>query len=310
MRRNVGEVLTGTASWTDPTLLDSAWYPPDAGTAEERLRYYASQFPLVEVDSTYYSLPAERTAALWVERTPEHFTFDFKAFRLFTGHPTPVKALPKALRESLPATLKEKTNVYAADLPRPMLDEVWDMYRRALMPVHSAGKMGAVFMQYPKWFFFGKDSLRAILDAQERLPDYRVAVEFRQPSWMTPEHQTATLDFLRQHGIAYTSVDEPQGTSASVPPVAAATSDLAVVRFHGRRQDTWDKRNVGVEERFKYLYSDAELAEWVPKIEHLRRETREVHVLMNNCYADYGVRNARQLELLLQRDEATAPASG
>jgi uncharacterized protein YecE (DUF72 family) len=304
----MGSVLTGTASWTDPTLLATDWYPPDATTPEERLKHYASQFPLVEVDSTYYSLPGERTAVLWAERTPDDFTFDFKAFRLFTGHPTPVKVLPKSLRDSLPSELKSKANVYGKDLPSGMVDEMWDMYRQALMPVHSAGKLGAVFLQFPKWFFFGNDSLATIEKARERLPDYPVAVEFRSPGWMSDKHRDETLSFLRDHEIAYTSVDEPQGTSASVPPIAEATSDLAVVRFHGRRAETWDKPGVGVEERFKYLYSESELEEWVPKIEHLARETNQVHVLMNNCYADYGVRNAKQLELLLQSHASVGPA--
>ena len=297
----MGQVLTGTASWTDDTLLQTDWYPAEASSAEDRLRYYASKFPLVEVDSTYYSLPAERTATLWADRTPDHFTFDVKAFRLFTGHPTPVKALPKRVREELPEAIRGKTNVYSRDLPGPVVDEIWDMYRSALMPLHRAGKLGAVFLQFPKWFLYGRDSLECIGRARRHLPDYRLAVEFRQPSWMSGGNRDSTLAFLREHQIAYTSVDEPQGTSASVPPVAAATADLAVVRFHGRRQETWDKRNVGVEERFKYLYSDDELKEWVPKIQELASETREVHALMNNCYADYGVRNAQQLGLLLQQ---------
>jgi uncharacterized protein YecE (DUF72 family) len=306
----VGEILTGTASWTDPTLLAAHWYPDEAESAEDRLRYYASQFPLVEVDSTYYSLPAERTAVLWADRTPDHFTFDFKAFRLFTGHPTPVKALPKTLREDLLADLRSKANVYSKDLPNDVVDELWDMYRQALMPVHSAGKLGAVFLQFPKWFFFGRDSLSLIEGARERLPDYPIAVEFRQPSWLSEKHRGETLDFLREHEIAYTSVDEPQGTSASVPPIAAATAPLSVVRFHGRRAETWDKPGVGVEERFKYLYSENELEEWVPKIQQLARESNQVHVLMNNCYADYGVRNAGQLALLLERQGAPVATTG
>ena len=94
----MGQVQVGTASWTDRTLLESGWYPPEADTPEQRLRYYARQFPLVEVDATYYALPAEQTAALWAARTPHGFTFNVKAFSLFTGHPTPVAALPKDLR--------------------------------------------------------------------------------------------------------------------------------------------------------------------------------------------------------------------
>jgi uncharacterized protein YecE (DUF72 family) len=296
------KVLIGTASWTDPTLLASGWYPKEANTPEERLKYYSSVFPLVEVDSTYYSLPAERTAELWAERTPDDFTFDIKAFRLFTGHPTPLKALPKQIREELPEALAKKTSVYDNELPGEIFDDIWDRFRKALMPIHSAGKMGAVFLQYPKWFYISRDNMARIARAREHLPDFRVAVEFRQPSWMNEKNAQRTLDFLSENDIAYTSVDEPQGTAASVPPVAVATvPELAVVRFHGRRQDTWDKRGVGVEERFKYLYSEAELEEWVPKIRRLQEETREVHALMNNCYADFGVKNAQQLgQLLLQ----------
>jgi uncharacterized protein YecE (DUF72 family) len=304
----MGQILTGTASWTDPTLLETDWYPADADSPESRLKYYASRFPLVEVDSTYYGLPSERTAVLWADRSPDHFTFDVKAFRLFTGHPTPVKSLPKALRDDLTDELRAKANVYAKDLPPDAVDHMWEMFRGALMPVHSAGKLGAIFLQFPKWFFFGKDSLSTIESAREHLPDYAVAVEFRNPSWMNDAHRDETLRFLREHAIAYTSVDEPQGTAASVPPVAEATAHLSVVRFHGRRVETWDKPGVGVEERFKYLYTEDELREWVPKIEHLARESTSVHALMNNCYADYGVRNAAQLDLLLQ--QSSPPNTG
>ncbi|HZU13187.1 MAG TPA: DUF72 domain-containing protein [Chloroflexota bacterium] len=301
----MGQILTGTSSWTDPTLLTSGWYPPDADTPATRLEYYASRFPLVEVDSTYYGLPAERTAVLWADRTPDHFTFDFKAFRLFTDHPTPIKALPKKVRDALPDSLKDKRNIYRKDLPKDVVDDIYRMYRQALMPVHSAGKMGAVFFQYPHWFYFSRENMQRILEAREHFPDYRVAVEFRQPSWLSEENREKTFDFLRENDLAYVAVDEPQGTRASIPPLAAATTaQLSVVRFHGRREETWVARDVGVEERFKYCYSEGELQEWVPKVERLAAETQQTHVLMNNCYSDYGVRNAQQMALLLQADGA------
>src|ERR1700735_1448524 len=94
----MGAILVGTASWTDKTLIASGWYPPEANTPEERLRFYAKEFPVVEGDATYYARPAEQTAASWAERTPAGFTFNVKAFSLFTGHPTPVRALPVDLR--------------------------------------------------------------------------------------------------------------------------------------------------------------------------------------------------------------------
>src|SRR5947209_14615424 len=121
---------------------------------------------------------------------------------------------------------------------------------------------------------------------------------------MSGKRRKAPWRFMRAHKTADTPVDEPQGTSGSVPPVAEATTNLAVVRFHGRRVETWDKPGVGVEERFKYLYDESELSEWVPKIQQLSRETEQVHALMNNCYADYGVRNAGQLAGLLRQQGA------
>jgi uncharacterized protein YecE (DUF72 family) len=96
----MGQIRVGTAGWTDKSLIDSGWYPAGASNPEQRLRYYATQFPLVEVDSAYYALPAERNAEAWAARTPDGFTFNVKAFSLFTKHPTPVRMLPADLREA------------------------------------------------------------------------------------------------------------------------------------------------------------------------------------------------------------------
>ena len=133
-----------------------------------------------------------------------------------------------------------------------------------------------------------------------RLPGAPIAVEFREARWLAEARRERTLDFLRRGGFVYVSVDEPQGTRASVPPVAAPTSDvLAVVRFHGRNAEAWDKPGVGTAERFGYAYREDELRDWVPRIRHLAAKTRQVHVLMNNCYGHYAVQNAKDLAALL-----------
>lgn len=293
-----GEILVGTASWTDPTLLESGWYPPDATTPEKRLAFYASQFRVVEVDSTYYGMPSERNAALWTERTPKSFTFDIKSFALFTQHPARVSGLPKALREGLDP---ETTRVYLKDLPATVVDEAWEMFRRALMPLHSAGKLGAVFFQFPEWFVPNRDAKAYLETLKTRLPDYRIAVEFRRRSWMDPpDRAERTLEFLEEHGYAYVGVDMPQGFASSMPPTVAATTDrLAVVRFHGRNTANWKRKGITTAERFDYLYDESEIDEWAPRLRALSNDAREVHVLFNNCYADKGVRNARQLSDLL-----------
>ena len=121
-------------------------------------------------------------------------------------------------------------------------------------------------------------------------------MEFRSATWMSPDNQPETLDFLRSYAVPYVSLDMPQGHPSSIPPVLAATADLAVVRFHGH-SDKWTSRDIY--ERFGYRYSEQELAEWAPRVRALAEQAGETHVLMNNCYRDYAQTNARQLADLL-----------
>ena len=296
-------ILVGTSSWTDPTLIkDGHFYPPGTKTAEARLKYYASQFPLVEVDSTYYYPPSEKNSVLWIERTPPEFTFNIKAFSLLTNHPTKVDALYGDLKEALPTEVREKKNVYRDKLPPEVVDEVWQRFRDALMPLHSAGKLGAVLFQFPKWFVIGRENKAFIEECAERLPDYRIAVEFRHETWMSERNQEETLDFLERRNLPLVCVDMPQGFDSSIPPIAAATADdLSMVRFHGRDRKAWQTKSETASVRFRYDYRPEELKEWVPRIHELSSETRETHVLMNNCYRDFAVRNARELgDLLLE----------
>ena len=294
-------ILVGTCSWTDKSLVDCrCFYPPEAKTPEARLRFYASRFPIVEVDSTYYGLPTDtRNAALWVERTPPEFVFDVKAFRLLTHHPTPPEALPRDMREGLGDLARQKRNLYYRDLPQPVRDDVWRRFAGALLPLDSAGKLGVVLFQFPPWFLPGSDSTAHILEARERLPQYRVAVEFRNNRWLSETNRDRTIDFMRRHSIPLVCVDEPQGFASSVPPLSETTADVAVVRFHGRKRDTWERKGATTADRFDYLYTEDELREWVSPVERLAAATREVHVLMNNCVRDKAVVNAGQMRILL-----------
>jgi uncharacterized protein YecE (DUF72 family) len=295
-----GRIRVGTASWTDPTMTAAGvFYPTAATSAEERLQYYAATFPLVEVDATYYALPAATTAQLWVDRTPPDFTFDIKAHALMTGQGTETKRLPKAIRTELPEPVASKTRIYAKDLPRELLDAVWASFREGLEPLEKGGQLGSVLLQYPRWFFPSSENRAAIEDAVERLDGWQAAVEFRNASWLNEKNAERTLRFLRDRGIAFVMVDEPQGFKSSVPPVTAVTSDLALVRFHGRNRDTWEAKGITPAERFRYLYTRDELAEWTTPIREVAGEARDTHVLMNNCYANYGTTNAREIAALL-----------
>jgi uncharacterized protein YecE (DUF72 family) len=283
----MGKILVGTASWTDKTLLASGWYPESANTAEKRLQYYARQFPLVEVDSTYYSPPAESTARLWAQRSPAGFLFNIKAFSLLTGHPTKLSAIYKDLR---PET--DKKNVYPDDLTPQAYEDVWTRFLSALDPLIDAGKLGVLLFQFPPWFTIRRSNKQYLLEVAQRCSPLRIAVELRQESWFAGDNQAETLEFLRSHHLPYVSVDMPQGYKNSIPPVLEATSDLAVVRFHGH-SEKWTSKDIY--EKFGYLYPDQELRSWVPKLEKLAQETAQTHVLMNNCRGDYAQRNAATL---------------
>ena len=296
-----GRILVGSCSWADKTLIDSGWYPPSAKSPEDRLRFYSEQFPIVEVDATYYAIPVLRTAELWVERTPPEFTFDVKSYALFTGHAAALKSFPKDVRESLPSGVQEKNNVYMKDLPEDAGDEMWRRFNEVLLPLDSAGKLGAVLFQYPPWFTPNRGNREAILESKRRLGQYSMAVEFRNGMWMAePSDQERTLRFLSDNGITYVCVDEPQGFKSSIPPVTSVTAPgIAMVRLHGRNTDTWLKRTKTAAERFDYFYDEDELRSWTPRIQDLSKDAREVHVLFNNCHRDYSVRNARQIGEML-----------
>ena len=299
-----GHILIGTSSWTDKTLIkDGHFYPPEAKTAKARLEFYASKFPIVEVDSTYYFPPSEKNAALWIERTPKDFTFNIKAYSLLTNHPTRTESLYKDLAAELPPETLDKRRIYRDKLPDEVVDEVWQRFRDALMPLHSAGKLGAVLFQFPQWFVISKQNKAYIEECAERLPDYRVAIELRHKTWMEERNVEETLGFLERLRLPYVCVDMPQGFDSSLPPIAAATADdLAMVRFHGRDPKAWTTKSETASERFRYDYSRDELTEWVPKLEELAGQARETHVLMNNCYRDFAVRNARDLGDMLGLD--------
>jgi uncharacterized protein YecE (DUF72 family) len=297
-----GSIRFGTSSWTDPTLLaEGVFYPPEAHTPETRLKYYASRFSVVEVDSSYYALPSRKNADLWVERTPAHFQFDIKAYSLMTGQPGEVKRLPKDLREALPKEHAAKPRIYAKDLPPELRGEVWKRFREAIERLHAAGKLGCVMLQYPAWVAPGERTRAEIVEAGERLDGLPCAVEFRNASWFAGTAAASTLRMLKDAGLSYVMVDEPQGMKSSVPPLVAVTAPrLAVIRMHGRRADAWEKSGIPVVERFRYLYSEKELKEWVPRIIDAAEQAEEVHVLMNNCYGNYGTTNAAELAALVR----------
>ena len=293
-------IRIGTASWTDKSLIDSGkFYPPSATKPEDRLRFYAAQFPLVEVDSSYYAIPTPMTAQLWSERTPPAFRFNVKAFRLFTLHQTAPAVLPKHIREALPDPSRK--HVYYNDVPRALRDELWQLFRDALGPLHAAGKLTALHFQFAPWMAFHRESFAHIEACQNELPGFQLAVEFRNKTWFEGKHAATTLDFERERGVTNVIVDEPQGFANCIPSIwEVTTPGLALLRMHGRNHATWNKKGLGTSaERFNYDYNEGELEEIAARVVELSAQVREMQVVLNNNYEDQGQRNAKELMRLV-----------
>lgn len=297
-----GRIRIGVAGWTDATLTaPGVFYPPRTETAEDRLRYYAARFPVVEVDATYYALPTRGMAAAWAARTPPDFVVDVKAHGLMTGHGVDVRRLPDWLRRELPRQLAPDGRIYAKDLPPALVEEVWARFLSALDPLRAAGKLGSILLQYPRWFVPSRAAARELADARRRLSADIGSVEFRQRDWLTGRVAPRTLALLRELELAYVVVDGPQGMRSSVPPLVATTHPrLAIVRLHGRREATWEVRNDPATERYRYLYDEDELAEHLRRILELSEQKAEaLHVIFNNCHGNYAVTNAAEMSLLI-----------
>jgi len=293
------DVRVGTAGWTDRTLTaHGVFYPDEAKTPEDRLRYYASRFAFVEADMGFYAIPDRALTERWVGRTPDDFVFDVNAPALMTGHATDVARLPRLIRDELPSDVGPR--VYAKDLPMQLQDEVWRLFRDAMAPLHESGRLGAILLQFAPWVLPNKETPAMLARVREQLGDLPVSTEFRNPSWLAPRLRERLWAQLREQGMTYVVADTPPGTKTSLPIVPAVTTpDLAIVRLHGRRSELWGAREATVLEKYRYLYDADELAEWLPTILELAEDAERVHVVFNNCYANYGTTNAAELAALI-----------
>ena len=298
-------ILVGSASWTDKTLIACGrFYPRGCTTAERRLRFYAQQFPLVEVDSSYYAMPLPQTAQLWADRTPAGFTFNVKAFRLFTGHQALPTALDRDLQKALGPDLTR--TLYYDKLPAEIRAELWRRFRAALAPLQDAGKLGAVHFQFAPWMLRNRESMAHVEHCAEQMQGHLVAAEFRHATWFFGEHLERTLAWERELGLVHTVVDSPQGFANCVPCVWDVTNPrLAIVRLHGRNKETWNSKGLAASSgRFDYQYSVDELAAMLPEIEHLSTQAQRVHVVFNTNHEDQGQAGARMMRALLRVNAA------
>jgi uncharacterized protein YecE (DUF72 family) len=285
----------GASSWADQGLVRHGdFYPRKTMTASERLAYYCSRLPLAQIATTYRFPPTPDLARQWVARTPAGFCFDVQAWSLLTEAPTLPDSLWEDLQDEVKPETRHRRRLYSAHLSGDAIEECWVRFEHALRPLHHAGRLGVVILQYPSWFTPKAETRSALVAARQRLVDYRVAVDFRSPKWLVGAGCEDTLEWLEAHDIGFVCTDGPTTGPRAMPPVMAATSDVAMVRFVGRRTveaDPWP---------WPYRYRDAELADVALRIRDLAASTAEVHLIMENCWRDDAVDNALTLASMLK----------
>jgi len=289
-----GKILIGTASWSDPGFVER-WYPKKM-PAGERLAWYAQHFELVEVNSTFYSVPEPRMAERWCAATPDDFTFDVKLHQLFSFHSTPAKMLPPDLQKRAETDAKGKVKS-TAELQEALLK----IFLRSMSIIRDAGKLGVLLLQLSPAFSPRKHQLNELEPLIEMLSDHDLAIEFRNRNWAVGDQLESTIDFVRKHHAIFVNVDAPASDHFTVMPSdldEVTNPKIAYLRLHGRNAKAYITGKT-VAARFDYDYKGEEIAEIVNRSKKLSKEARDVHVIFNNNNLDYAPRSALRLRKAL-----------
>ena len=288
------KILVGTASWSDPGFVEH-WYPKKM-PAGERLAWYAQHFEMVEVNSSFYSVPEPRLVERWCHTTPEDFVFDVKLHQLLSRHSANLKLLPPALQKIAEVDAKGRVKL-TPKIEAAMVAE----FRRPLEILQRERKLGALLLQLSPGFSPKKHRLRELDDLLGGLADCRIAIELRNRNWVEGQNLDPTLDFFRKHSATLVSEDAPAEKHFTIMPPdmnAVTNPQLAYLRLHGRDAHAYTTGKT-VAARFNYDYSDGEIEEVAERARQLTDEAKEVHVIFNNNALDYAPHAALRLRKAL-----------
>jgi uncharacterized protein YecE (DUF72 family) len=293
-KTETGKILVGTASWSDPGFVER-WYPKKM-PAGERLGWYAQHFEMVELNSTFYSVPDQRMVERWCAATPDDFTFDVKLHQLFSFHSTPAKLLPPDLQKVA------ETNAKGIVKSTPELQKaLLGTFLRAMSIFRDARKLGILLLQLSPAFSPRKHQLNELQPLIDMLDGYNLAIEFRNCNWAVGDQLQSTIDFLQKHHAVFVNVDAPASDHFMVMPSdidEVTNPKVAYLRLHGRNEKAYvTGRTVAV--RFNYDYSESEITEVAQRSRKLAKETRQLHVIFNNNNLDYAPRAALRLRKAL-----------
>ena len=255
----------GTSGWNYPSgrgTWNGVFYPPRRAKLDE-LAYYAEHFDTVEINTTFYGQPKAVVAQSWVDRTPEGFEFSLKLFR-------------------------ELTHTKGAGLP-PLDTACIDEYRRGIEPLARSGKLGAVLAQFPPSFKQSPESLAYLDGLLERLKEYPVAVELRHRTWS--DGFSETLALLNSRRAALAQIDEPKFKLSIRQNQLPNITGFYYMRLHGRNAAQWWKHDKA-EDRYNYLYSEAELKGISATAGAAKRLVKKFYLYFNNHFAAKAVVNA------------------
>ena len=270
----------------------------------ERLQWYAQHFDLVEVNSTFYSVPEPRMVERWCASTPNDFTFDVKLHQLLSFHSTPAKLLPPALQRRAETDARGRVKS-TPDLQQALVK----IFLRATSIFRDAGKLGVFLLQLSPVFSPRKHKLVEIDPLIEMLSDYELAIEFRNRNWAVGDQLKATMDFLQKHHAVFVNLDAPESDHFMVMPSdvdEVTNSNVAYLRLHGRNANAYITGKT-VAARFDYDYSENEIAEVAQRSRKLASEARELHVVFNNNNLDYAPRAGLRLRKALGQIVKTPP---
>ena len=288
------KILVGTASWTDPGFI-AKWYPK-AVRAADRLAWYSEHFNLVEVNSSFYAVPARAQVKRWCEQTPDGFVFDVKLHRLLSRH--------SAGPETLPPDLRKVAHVEGAKvkLTRELERALVKRFMEELEPFRNEDKLGAFLLQLSPSFSPRANQLNELEPLFECLDKAPLAVELRNRNWVNGDQRAATLAFFKERKIPLVSVDAPSDKHFMIMPSEDyVTGNLAYLRCHGRNAEGYIKGK-SVAARFNYLYSQKEVTDLAARAAKMAAQAPAVHIILNNNAEDYAPRNAADLLKVLERD--------
>lgn len=258
-------IWVGLTSWGDhPSLYDQ-------GSHSTKLQMYASHFPIVECDSSFYAILPKENYVNWIAETPPVFKFIVKAYQGLTGH-------------------KKQDPAYQG------IGEMFADFKASIKPLIDAGKCAMVLFQYPPWFKCEKKNIDILRYTKAKMEDIPVALEFRHQSWFQGDMREKTLRFIKNEGWIHTICDEPQAGSGSIPLVMAAEGDAALIRLHGRNVEGWLNHGPNRKKfRCLYRYNYGELMQWKGRLDDLKTKVKDIYVLFNNNSGGDAADNGKQL---------------